>query len=343
MTWTSTATEQDIAVRLAAASSIVCITHAKPDGDAMGSVLALVRALQGTCDVQGICVGPVPEPLLRLVGDTAITTIAADGDPPSGHPDLIVVVDTGAWSQLGVLAPWVKAAGDAVVVIDHHASGDADMAATRLVDSSAASATMLVMRVVQAMGIDLGRGDFSVAEALFAGLATDTGWFRQANADAAAFAAAATLLAHDVDKNGLHRTIEETARPHRLALQSRLLSSIEWVAGGRGALMFLREADFTETGGRRDELTGLVNAPLVVDGVEFSVMLVEDPAEGVKLSLRSKPPRTPGGDFVNVRDLAGHLGGGGHVHASGARCSGSLADARDAVLAAMGQLGLPEA
>ena len=94
------------------------------------------------------------------------------------------------------------------------------------------------------------------------------------------------------------------------------------------------------TGGRRDELTGLVNEPLVVDGVEFSVLLTEDPPDSVKVSLRSKPPKRTGGPFVNVRDVASHLGGGGHVHAYGGRVTGDLAQARQALLEALVKAGV---
>jgi len=340
MSWDSTVSVDDLAARLESATSVICVTHAKPDGDAIGSVLAIVRGLSVHGQAEGWLVGPVPEPLTRLVGDTAIRVFELGDTVPDDTPDLIVVVDTGAWTQVSMLGPWLRANHDRVVVIDHHASGNEEMSDTRLIDASAASATLIVLRVLQAMGVDLGRGNDSVAEALFAGLATDTGWFRQANADAAAFSAAAELLAHDVDKNRLHRMIEETARPQRLALLARLLDSIEWIADGRGAIMKLKADDFTATGGRRDELTGLVNEPLVVDGVEFSALLTEDPPDGVKMSLRSKPPKRTGGPFVNVRDVASHLGGGGHVHASGGRVTGDLGQARQALLEALVKAGV---
>ena len=340
MTWTSTASLDEIANRIAAATSIVCLTHARPDGDAIGSVLALVRALATeTRQVQGWLIGPVPQPLKQLIGDAPVKVLdpAPELDKADGllDPDLVIVADTGAWSQVQELEPMVRARHKNVIVLDHHASGDTDMSDCRLIDASAASATVIVLRVLEHIGADLGHGDESVAEALFAGLATDTGWFRQANANAEAFAVAATLLAKGVDKNRLYRMIEETARPQRLALQARLLASVQWVAGGRGAIMQLAADDFTETGGRRDELTGLVNAPLVVGGVEFSVLLTEDPPHAVKISMRSKSPRSRDGAWVNVRDIASHLGGGGHLHASGARVEGDLALACQRVLEAV--------
>lgn len=341
MTWACTASFEDIAARIDAAQTILCLTHARPDGDAMGSVLALVRGLTAAGkDATGVLMGPVPAPLQQLVGDSPVRTIESADELGDVDVDLVIIADTGAWSQVQPLEDWLRARTDSIVVIDHHASGDEDLTAVRLVDAAAASATMLVLQLFEHMQLDLGRGDESVAEALFAGLATDTGWFRQANADARAFNVAARLLNCDVDKNRLYRLIEETARPQRLALQACLLASVEWIASGRGALMRVTADDFTRTGGRRDELTGLVNEPLVVGGVEFSVLLVEDKPGIVKLSMRSKPPRSRGGSFVNVRDVAGHLGGGGHVHASGARVEGDLAQARMRVLEALVKAGV---
>lgn len=344
MSWESTSTLADLAGRIDAAGTILCTTHAKPDGDAMGCVLALVRGLSTSGrTVEGLLMGPVPEPLGRLVAETPVRTIEPGESIEDEQWDLIIIVDTGAFSQVQPIEAWLRTQPERIIVLDHHASGDEDLTPSRLVDASAASATMLVLQLFEHMGVDLGHGDESVAEALFAGLATDTGWFRQANADAAAFNAAARLLGRDVDKNRLYRLIEETARPQRLALKARLLSSIEFIAGGRGALMQLRADDFQETGGRRDELTGLVNEPLVVDGVEFSVLMVEDGPGVVKLSLRSKPPKGAGASFVDVRALAGQLGGGGHVHASGAKVSGDLAQARMAVLEALSKMGVEPA
>jgi phosphoesterase RecJ-like protein len=343
MTWQSTASFDDLAARINSAETIVCTTHARPDGDAMGSVLALVRALNALGkQASGLFMGPVPAALQQLVGDTPVRTIESIDELGDVPCDLVIIADTGAWTQVKLLEDWLRSRADRVIVIDHHASGDEDISATRFVDASAASATVIVLQLLEHMGLDLGRGDESVAEALFAGLATDTGWFRQANADAAAFSAASRLLNCGVNKNRLYRLIEETARPQRLALQACLLASVEWIAAGRGAILRVTAEDFNRTGGRRDELTGLVNEPLVVGGVEFSVLMVEDKPCHVKLSMRSKPPRTRGGNFVDVRKVTGFLGGGGHVHASGARVEGDLAMARMQVLEALAKAGVIE-
>ena len=101
----------------------------------------------------------------------------------------------------------------------------------------------------------------SIAEALFAGLATDTGWFRFSGADAAVFALASRLLSAGVDKDRLYRQLEETARPQRIDLLARAMGSIQWLANGRAALMRLRPEDFAQSSGSSEDLAGAVNAP----------------------------------------------------------------------------------
>ncbi len=334
MPYQSTASLKQLADRIMSAKTIVCTSHEKPDGDAIGSVLGVVRSLRDSHAMHAWMLGSIPPPIEALARDTALTRVRASEDIPDLEPDLILVLDTGAWGQLRPLEQWLRDRSDRVIGIDHHASGD-DVAAARFVDASAASCTMLALQLLDCLDRPL---TLDVAEPLFAGLATDTGWFRQANADAASFAVAARLLATGVDKDGLHRMIEETARRARLALQARALASIEWVHEGQVAIMRLTRGDFDETDGRRSDVTGMVNAPLVVDGSEMAVLLIEEKEGGVKASFRSKPPATPDGEFLDARNMARSLGGGGHVHAAGARIEGTMDEAAAIVAAALESL-----
>jgi phosphoesterase RecJ-like protein len=122
-----------------------------------------------------------------------------------------------------------------------------------------------------------------------------------------------------------------------MLLQARALSSLSFVdasaeiGGGNVALMRLRASDFTETGALLEETSGLVNVPMEIASVRASVLVVEDAAAGVtKLSFRSKPPAMDG-RFIDVNELAARFGGGGHVHAAGAKQRASI----DAVAAAV--------
>ncbi|MDG2424272.1 MAG: DHH family phosphoesterase [Phycisphaerales bacterium] len=323
-TYQSNTDLKSIAQRISGANRIIVTTHAKPDGDAMGSTLALKRALDHQLDIEILLMGPVTSPMRAIAGTTS--WIDAQQQMPKAGEDLVLLVDTGAFSQVEPIADWMRDRHDHVIVIDHHASGD-DIGAMRFVDSTAASATMLVKSVIEAMGLPIEGGPGSVAEALFCGLATDTGWFRFSNADARAFSMASELLQTGINRDGLYRTIEETAKPTRLALQARALESIEYVLEGRCAIMQLLPSDFKETKGAPGELPGTVNLPLAIESVDFAVLLYSENGTETKASFRSKPSRELGGDFVDVSELARQLGGGGHVHAAGARVKGPVEDA----------------
>ena len=153
---------------------------------------------------------------------------------------------------------------------------------------------------------------------MFVGLATDTGWFRFSNADARCFADASKLLQHDLNRYDIYRSLEETARPARMTLLQRMLASLEII--DNVAIMSLRSNDFGETGGDSTDLVGLVNMPMVIEGVQASILMTDSNPGITKMSFRSKPamPNEPS-TLIDVNKLAGNFGGGGHVHAAGAR------------------------
>ena len=347
----SNVTIERLAARIRAARHVLVTTHAKPDGDALGSTVAVMRA----CSALGIrsegwLVGPFEPNLLSLARPTDLTPDLTLVDPkrptlPAVEPDLVAIVDTGAWNQLETLSPWLRDRVDRAIGIDHHARGDR-VAAERVIDVTAGSATAIVARLVEALGVPLGagadeRGWGSVAEAIFLGLATDTGWFRFQNARPAEFRLASALLAAGVDKDRLIEVTENSHRPERLAIEARALSKVRFLDGGRLALTSLSLADFAETGALLEETSGVVNMPMAVATVRAAALLIESEPGLVKISFRSKPALRAAGDggaaptFVDVNQLAARFGGGGHVHAAGARIRGTLAEAERAVIAVL--------
>jgi phosphoesterase RecJ-like protein len=337
-TYASSATPQRLADRIRSARRMLITSHDKPDGDAVGSVLALARAARSLgVETEAWLCGPFDPSLGVLLAGERVGR--APESMPSGAFDLVAVVDTGSWSQLEHLGAWIRARHDHCIGVDHHRSGDTGFA-DRIVDTSCASCTQALVPVLDALGVRFDApgtgGSGSIAEALFAGMATDTGWFRFSGADAAVFALAARLLAAGVDKDRLFRQLEETARPQRMGLLAHALGGMRWLAEGRAALMTLSPEDFSRSSGSAEDLAGVVNAPMSVGSVEVSALLsMNEPGPVVKISFRSKPPLQRGGAFVDVNRLAGEFGGGGHVHAAGARYRGTIEDAARAVTAAI--------
>ncbi len=338
---------EELAARIRTAKRIFVTTHAKPDGDALGSVLAVVRAAQALgIHAEGWMVGPFEPNLMSLAAPTALECV----DPkaprlPTTEYDLIVIVDTGAWSQLETLAPWLRARVANAIGIDHHTRGD-EVARQRVIDVTCGSATAIIARLIDALHVPLhaplssptdrkGRG--SIAEALFLGLATDTGWFRFQNAKPAEFELASRLLAAGVDKDRLVETVENSHRPERLVIEALALGGVTFVdLGTRGSVAVMRIAmsDLQKTAATVEETSGIVNAPMAIGAVRAAVLLVETEPGLVKLSFRSKP-RDDDGRFIDVNELASRFDGGGHVHAAGARFRGTLPDAERAVSAAI--------
>ncbi|MDA0802532.1 MAG: DHH family phosphoesterase [Planctomycetota bacterium] len=338
----STATTEQIASRLGAAATVAVLTHSKPDGDAMGSVLGLVRALRArSVDAHGFLVGPIDPNLLALARQGEVV-LHAPGTAPR-ETELVVVVDTGAWSQVEPLGAWLKERADRVIGIDHHARGD-DLAPMRLVDVTAASATQVLLAVIDSLGVPLEYGAdaerrFSIAEALFAGLAADTGWFRFSSADERVFHVAGRLLGAGVNKQRLVQQLEENERPTRLAATGLALQSIRWLASGSVVMMRLSYADIVAASARPEDLGGIVNVPLVVGSVSMSILLTEAEPGITKISFRSKPLNC-GRPSFDVNKIAATFGGGGHVQAAGARILAGIdvasAQVEDAVHAAIG-------
>lgn len=337
--YTANATYVAIADRVRSVHRIAVVSHSKPDGDAIGSMLALKRALESIDkQVDIFLMGPLESNLLLVAGDTPWHRV--EDHPPSDDYEAILVVDTGSWSQLEPLETWLKKHRDRIIGLDHHTGGDPDVAPMRLIDPTMASTTQLLVPLLDELGCPLTGGLDSVAEALFVGLATDTGWFRHNNAGADVFSVAVRLLARGVDKSRLYQIIEETHRPERLALEARALNSLQYARDGTVAIMSIAREDFEQTGGSTEDLTGVVNMPMIVGKVRVSVLITQSEPNITKLSFRSKPP-LPGfddDDYIDVNDIAKAFGGGGHVHAAGARVNAEIDEAVESVRNAVEQV-----
>lgn len=323
----SNATFADLAQRIAASRRTAILGHARPDGDSIGAMLGLGRAMAAAgLDARLYTMGPIEPPLLRIAAPTPLHRL--EEQPPDDACDLVIVLDTGAWSQLEPIEAWLRPRRSIAIGIDHHVMGDSDVCSQRLVRPDAASTAQLMVPLLDELGWPLER---PVAEPLFVGLATDTGWFKYPSAGEAEFAIAARLLRAGVDKTRLYQIIEETYRPQRLAIEARALASLDYPCGGAVAVMSLLHQDFRDTGAVIEDLTGIVNDPMVVGRVRLSILLCEIEKGRTKISFRSKAAIDAGPE-IDVNLLAQRFGGGGHRLAAGARVQMPLAAARTRVL-----------
>lgn len=337
--YASNATLEQIAQRLTKASRTAILTHAKPDGDAVGGTLALARTLHRRgAQAWPVYLPPWPARMDPVVGATPVIheKHGVWHHAPLDTVDTVAIIDTGSWNQVADARAWLEPRRDLAVLIDHHAHGDADIAATRHVDPTSASASELVAQVCRHL-LDLrspAQFPLEIAEPLYLGLATDTGWFRYSNMTARTLRLAADLIDAGVDHNRLYRRIEQSDSPMRLRFIQRALAGLELLDHARVAIIAVSKADIDACQATQDEIGGLTDLPQSVGTVQVVAVLTELEAQLTKISLRSKAA-DPGQPFVDVNLIAQTLGGGGHAHAAGAKLHLALPQARQRVIDAI--------
>lgn len=330
-TYASNGTYADVAARIRSARHVALLTHVKPDGDAVGSTLGLCRAIQALGTQVGIWyIPPLTEPYKSVVADAPATVVCPSRMPPD-DVDLVIVLDTGAWTQIADLADWVRPRRAHTCILDHHIQGDEDLADLRVIDSGAAAASEMVCHLVRELGVEI---TCDIATPLYMGIGTDTGWFRYSNTKPTTLRLAGDLLATGVNHSALIRMIEQTDRPQRLRLLGRALSGMQLLNNDRIAIMTIRTADFEAVGAEPTDSGGFSDIPQSIATVE-AVCVIAEQANMVKLSLRSKD----GPDAIDVNRIAAGFGGGGHARAAGAKVlNRSFEEVHDEVKRVMGSL-----
>lgn len=342
--YTPNAGPAQIAQRLRDARRVVILTHVKPDGDAVGSSLALARALlERGAHAEAWYLGPFPPWLEEVAAGTPVRKLSAESPATDGlpEPDAVAVVDTGSWSQLDALGPWLRQRAGSAVLVDHHRHGSNEAAALRWIDPGYAAAAEMIAEVA-AHTLGLGPAQplpAGVARAVYMGLATDTGWFKFSSTTPRTLRLAALLMESGASHTELYETLEQRHPPGRPRLLGRALGSLRLIAGGRVAALSLRQQDFADCDAKAEDVGGFAEQPMAIEGVRAVVIFTEmtrpgHPSPVVKASLRSRPasPTTPA---VDVSAIAARFGGGGHVHAAGVRLASTLEDAQRALLEAL--------
>jgi phosphoesterase RecJ-like protein len=310
-----------VARRLAEAGSLLVVSHARPDGDALGSMSALTEAARAAGkSVATLLPGKAEVPAAYgFLFPSDRPHGGAELGPLADAADLVIVVDTCAFGQLDGLEPALRPRRQRIVVIDHHVTRD-EVGSAQWTDPTAAAAGLMVGELIAELSWPMTP---VVRDALWTAIATDTGWFRFSNTDGRCLRAAAALVDAGVQVDELYRRMFQADRPQRVQLLKRMLESLELCCDQRIAAMTLRQADFAATGARPDETEDLINESLRMGCVEAAILLVEttdlDGRPCVRGSLRSR-----GG--VDVAAVARGFGGGGHARAAGFR-SGEDIDA----------------
>ena len=307
------------------------LSHTRPDCDAIGSLLAM-RSFMRSWGVEPMAVQFNPTPP-RYAALTCYPPMLVWGDDVSENDlagvDGVVVLDTCTYTQLKPIADWLRSAPVAKVAVDHHVTRD-DLADKYVVDESASATCLILCEWARALG---WRMDDEACHALFAGVATDTGWFTHANTDARTLAAAGDLISRGVVANDVFRRLSQTDSPARIRLLGVLISGMELHAGDRFAVMSLKSDMLADLKARMSDTEEMINEPMRIASVLVSVLLIEQGDGIVRVSFRSKVASGCGEVDVDVSNVAQSFGGGGHKRAAGARVAGTLEDVKGKVVA----------
>ena len=282
--------------------SFVVVGHKEPDGDCIGSQLALASLLRRS-GKEVVLVNPGPfdrQEILPEEGDFS-SSIDPARTPP---PEAVFVVDCSSADRIGAVADQIR--NLPVAVIDHHASGER-FGDVHFIRPDIPATTILVYALFQAIGMDLIQQE---AQQLFLGLATDTGFFRFLSTEQhVAYTVAAELTRAGASPREVDNRISTGRSIESRRLLARLLQRVEELRGGAFLLTFQTLADEKEFGTRRDS-DALYKLLLAVEGVRV-VAMIKEKTGGCAVSFRAL-------DDTDVGKLAARFGGGGHQKAAGA-------------------------
>jgi len=295
---------------LAGARRAVIVTHVNPDGDAIGSALGTWNWLTSRgLDCTVVLPNAAAAYLRWMPGAEHMLTYSSRCDQLICDADLILVLDLNTLLRLGELGARIAASSATIVNIDHHTYPQ-DFARLALIDTDACSTCALMAEII--LAID-GENAISheVATCLYTGIMTDTGSFRFFRTTAEVFRLAALLISKGADPVQTYEEVINQSSFGRTRLLGIGLASMQMHADGQLCTMTVRRGDLLETGCSVDDVEGFVHHTLSIAGVRAGILFVEVDGE-IKCSFRSKGQ-------VGVRDLAAQFGGGGHIHAAGAR------------------------
>lgn len=311
-------TKSEIAAWLLRHDGYLILTHRRPDGDTVGSAVALCLGLRSLGKRAELFPNPqFPEKFLPL-----IRPLTGKGDPEG---KTLLTVDTATRGMLPYNAQHL--AERIELAIDHHSS-HTPYAAHTFVEGTAAACGEIVGDLLTEMGV---RWDRTVADALYVAVSTDTGCFRFGNTTAATLRTAAACLECGADAETWNRELFLTRSAARLRVEAHITQTAEFFLDGKICLCQLPYSVLKACGAREDDLDEISGFPRSIQGVEVGVMLRES-LDGAKISLRTYKP-------WDASAVCGLLGGGGHTAAAGATVKGDLAAGREAILAALRQYG----
>ncbi len=298
--------------------SFVLTSHARPDGDALGSQMALGLALESLGKtVRWVDHDAAPQPYRHFPSVDRIEV----SENFSGDVDAVIVMECNTLKrpEVGGLE------GRFVINIDHH-GGNTMYGDVNWFDESACAVCEMAAEIIDALGV---RWTPEIATHLYLGISTDTGSFRHANITPRTFSLCARIAASGVSPAALAREIYDSFSIGRVMLTGEMLHAMELHHDNRVAILYYDDELLKKCGATTDDTDGLVNIPLGAKDVQAVALIKKQSANEFRVSLRSK------GD-VDVRAVAQQYSGGGHRNAAGCSIPGTLDEVKRALRTALG-------
>jgi phosphoesterase RecJ-like protein len=284
----------------------VLSSHSRPDGDSLGSQLAMIYALQAMGkEALAINADPAPAPLMAFPGVRDIRIASS----VEGEFDAAIIMECGDLKRTGVsgLERFF------VINIDHH-PGNAGYGQINWFDASAAACAEMVYELVRALGVPLTR---EIATHVYLAILTDTGSFHYSGISARTFEICRECLVAGVDPVMVARNVYDSNNMGRLKLFGAVLGAMQIDTTGRIAIVYVDHEMARTAGGTYEDTEGLVNLPLTVKEIEAVIFFKQERGDEYRVSLRSK-------GNIDIGSIAKEFGGGGHKNAAGLTVSGPI-------------------
>ena len=275
--------------------NVLILTHKSPDGDTIGSAYGLmgIFKLMGK-KAKVICSDEIPKKYGYFTSKFNNEDFEIEN---------IISTDVADKNLLGEKTE--KYADKAILAIDHHRTHK-DFAENIFVDVNAPATAEIIYTISEKLGIKL---DVNTANALFTGICTDTGGFKFDSVRPYTHIAAANLMELGAESAKINKILFNTKSKEKLALESKVLNGLKFYFDGTCAFATVFLKDMEESGASNEDMEGVASIPATIEGVEIGVTIKEK-ENGFKVSMRSN-------EYVDVSEICGKLGGGGHIRASG--------------------------
>jgi len=281
------------------AKSIVILTHEMPDGDAIGSSLALYAGLKQLGKDVDVIIPDYSKTFDFLPNSNEIKK-----EGRNENYDLAIALDCGDIKRLNGFANYFEDA-NSKISIDHHSSNTM-FADYNFVNPMAPATAQILIIILESLGVII---DKEIGTCLLTGIITDTGGFKYKGVTAETFEFVAELLARGVNVSDVYKKVLQTISKTRFSLMQIAMNRIEFLENGKLTFTYITKEDEEKVGAGTNDHDGIVEMARDIEGVEVSIFLRET-NDGYKISLRSN-------EYVNVSDICLMFSGGGHIRAAG--------------------------